>query len=69
VYDFPFNAVKQLIDGFVNTDEAKAILYLRVFARIFCVFYKSGKFVYGCYFNGGGGAYLAGYRYRGSFDF
>jgi hypothetical protein len=34
---------KQLIDGFVNPDEVKATLYLRVFARIFYVFYKSGK--------------------------
>jgi hypothetical protein len=40
---FPRNTAKQLIYGFVNTDEVKATLYLRVFARIFYVFYKSGK--------------------------
>jgi hypothetical protein len=27
----PCNTVKQLIDGFLNTDEVKAILFLKVF--------------------------------------
>jgi len=40
---FPRNTVKQLIVGFVNIEEVKAILYLRGFARIFYVFYKSRK--------------------------